>query len=393
MRNDELLLQIIGQCGTPSYVFDEDELTERVQKIRGILGDIPLCYSIKANPFLTEALADLVDFFEVCSPGELAICKALHVPPEKIIYSGVHKDAWDIREAVRYGTAYITAESIRHYQLICEEAKKEGQVVNVLLRLTSGNQFGMSSDDIRSILSSPSENAIMAGLHYFAGTGRKKISKHSEELTMLTGFLADLRKEYDLELPMLEYGPGLAFPYFTDEDRSDTIAPLKELDPALLEAKRHSTVSVEMGRFIASSCGYYMTSICDIKKNNGATFCIVDGGINHINYLGQMMGMKTPVVRHFSDNRLINGADVSDCTICGSLCTTNDILVRSLPLSDPKTGDILIFENAGAYSVTEAMGLFLSRNLPRVFTHRSGKITTLRDDTKTWKLNCNTNDQ
>ncbi|MBR6158829.1 MAG: hypothetical protein IKQ40_00905, partial [Lachnospiraceae bacterium] len=255
MQNNELLLQIIRQCGTPSYVFDTDELTERLQKIRGILGDIPLCYSIKANPFLTEALTDLVDFFEVCSPGELAICKAVHVPPEKIIYSGVHKDAWDIREAVIYGVAYITAESIRHYELICEEAKKTGQVVNVLLRLTSGNQFGMSSDDIRSILGSPSENVIITGLHYFAGTGRKKISKHRDELTMLTGFLADLKNEYNITLPMLEYGPGLAFPCFTDEDRSDTLAPLEELEPALLEAGKRRIISVEMGRFIASSCG------------------------------------------------------------------------------------------------------------------------------------------
>ena len=50
----------------------------------------------------------------------------------------------------------------------------------------------------------------------------------------------------------------------------------------------------------------------------------------------------------------------------GSLCTVNDILVKNLPLRSARTGDVLVFENTGAYSVTEGMSLFLCRDLPKI---------------------------
>ena len=372
----------VGEYGTPTFLFDEDELVERVRAIKGILGDIPLCYSIKANPFLIPALISEVDRVEVCSPGELAICKANCVPAEKIIYSGVHKDLWDIEDAINYGAGIITAESLRHYELICEA----GKPVEVILRLTSGNQFGMSLEDIEEVLRrnvSDKSGVTIKGIHYFAGTNRKSIKKHREELEMLTETLKGLREKYDLELATIEYGPGLPFLYFTDDDRTDTLAPLKELADDLKRVSEEAELTVEMGRFIASSCGYYMTTICDIKCSADTNWCIVDGGINHVNYLGQMMGMKVPIITHLRDGEPIDDS-------AGDNSCTNDILVRSVPLADPKVGDVLVFANIGAYSVTEAMGLFLSRTLPRVVMVRGGETRLVRDYIETWEINSGT---
>ncbi len=384
--------------GTPTYVFDEYELIGRVRAIKDILGDIPLCYSIKANPFLIPALIPEVDRFEVCSPGELEICKADNVPPEKIIYSGVHKDLWDIEEAIEYGVGIVTAESIRHYELILEAIKKfpgnkessAEKPVEVLLRLTSGNQFGMSLEDIEEILRSndtDKSGVIIKGIHYFAGTNRKSIKKHREELEMLAETVKSLRDKYNTELPMVEYGPGLPFLYFADDDHSDTLAPLKELTDDLERVSEEAELSIEMGRFIASSCGYYMTTICDIKRSADTNWCIVDGGINHVNYLGQMMGMKVPIIMHLRDGEKVDDSMGENYCICGSLCTTNDILVRSMPLKNPKIGDVLVFANIGAYSVTEAMGLFLSRTLPRIVMVRGGESKLVRDHIETWEIN------
>lgn len=55
---------------TPAYVFDLDELKDRLQMIRRCLGNrIRLCYAMKANPFLVAPLQNFVDKYEVCSPG------------------------------------------------------------------------------------------------------------------------------------------------------------------------------------------------------------------------------------------------------------------------------------------------------------------------------------
>lgn len=87
-------LKNIGtQIGTPTYVFDTDELCERVDKIESILGcGVTVCYAMKANPFLVRVLDKKLDKFEVCSPGEFAICEKEGISREKIVLSGVNKE-------------------------------------------------------------------------------------------------------------------------------------------------------------------------------------------------------------------------------------------------------------------------------------------------------------
>lgn len=56
---------------TPAYVFDLDKMKEFVKKVQSCLGEsAQLCYAMKANPFLTGPMMDVVPTFEVCSPGE-----------------------------------------------------------------------------------------------------------------------------------------------------------------------------------------------------------------------------------------------------------------------------------------------------------------------------------
>ena len=50
-----------------------------------------------------------------------------------------------------------------------------------------------------------------------------------------------------------------------------------------------------MGRFYTAECGYYLTTAMDCKDHGGQHYCIVDGGMNHLNYLGQIMGMNARI--------------------------------------------------------------------------------------------------
>ena len=61
MKTD-ILKEIANDCGTPSYVFDIDELAGRIRRIREILGeDINVLYAMKANPFLVQTMTAWVD--------------------------------------------------------------------------------------------------------------------------------------------------------------------------------------------------------------------------------------------------------------------------------------------------------------------------------------------
>lgn len=358
MLDKQELKHIATTYGTPCYVFDLEALKERVKQIRAITENrYQLCYSIKANPFLVPTMVGLVDKLEVCSPGELSICKSLHVPSNMIIYSGVNKEEKDVHEAIEYNCGVLTAESKKHVRLISEEAKNQNKTVSVLLRLSAGSQFGMSKEDLLEVLDAKYSNIDIVGIHYFVGTQRKKIEKQIKELEMLKELFDEIKNEHHIALKRLEYGPGLSVSLFENEDDSDTLKPLKEIHEELCSFSHE--VTIEMGRFFATYCGSYISKAVDLKSSKGVNYCLIDGGINHINYYGSMMGMNIPVTQHITEKEV----DEKDWCVCGSLCSTNDILIRKYE-KGLNEGDLIVFENIGAYSVTEGIYLFLSRTLP-----------------------------
>jgi len=416
------LAQIAAQYGTPTYVFDTQALQERVRAVRSLFGDnISLCYSIKANPFLIPAMMEVTDHLEVCSPGELEICENLFEAGNeagraenyrRIVYSGVCKTLDDIREAVRVDVGICTAESIPQLKLLEQAAGEAGRTIPVLLRLNSGSQFGMSREDLFAVLENLREYPHMSveGLHYFVGTQRKKLDRQREELDMLRSLFEEIRSTFGIPLRRLEYGPGLYVPLFEGEDFADTLAPAAQIADALKEAAGWSELTVEMGRFFTTQCGYYLTRVMEQKSVSTKHYALVDGGINHVAYAGQIMGMKQPVIRRIpADTMTVKLDEVNtdmagvaskecgsgknacapamDWAICGSLCTTNDMLVREIHMPELTTGDLLVFENIGAYSVTEGIYLFLSRAMPKIVLYNSAGTVLARDTVRTSRIN------
>lgn len=384
MQYDELA--IAKQFGTPLFLFDGDELEARVFKMKEIVGDAwKLCYSMKANSFLVPWMDHLIGMLEVCSPGELDICKTLHVPGDHILYSGVNKTAQNVADAVDYGCHMYTCESIRHVHLLHEEAKRRQKVLPVLLRMSSGSQFGMIKTELYDVIRHRDAYPYLSieGLHYFAGTQRKQLIRQKKELAMLKDLFIDVKERYGFILRRLEYGPGFAVPLFEGDDFSDDLRPLKELKEDLLSFSELAHVQIEMGRFIAASCGRYMTTVEDCKKGEMTDYAIVDGGIHHVNYIGNLMGMKTPKIRVLNPA----GQEKKTWCLCGSLCSTNDVLAREFTQSGIKEGTVLCFENSGAYAVSEAMTLFLSRKAPAVVLCYNGSVRLVRDGFETSVFN------
>ena len=291
--------------------------------------------------------------------------------------------------AIDAGVRLFTAESPLHVRLVNEAALERGLVLPTLLRLTAGSQFGMDESDLRDILARRAEypGLRIVGLHYFSGTQRKKLDSQRKELAMLEALMDDLERTLGFVTERLEYGPGLYFPYFAHEDDSDTLAPLRELAPDLQRVAARTELTIEMGRFFASACGTYLTEVIDTKINCGCGYAIVDGGIHHVNYLGGNMGMRVPRIEHLRCD-IARDTDVRDWTLCGSLCTTADVLVRKAAFDGLTPGDVLAFRYIGAYSVTEGPALFLSRDMPRIVLHGASGDRLSRDTVHASDLNC-----
>ena len=373
------LKELALQVATPSYVFDIDVFHQRVAAVKEAFGEkTGICFSIKANPFLLPYLPETFDKIEVCSPGELTICEKTGVDMSKIIFSGVNKTQADVDRAMDDGVGVFTAESYLHLQQIDAAARSRGRCVPVLIRLTAGSQFGMDEKDVRHIIEHrqdyPGVNIV--GLHFFSGTQKRKIALIEKELDYVLSFVQDVERDYGFILGHLEYGTGLAVDYFSAEADALEQARLDAVSAKIREVSEKICLTVEMGRFFAAPCGYYFTRVMDTKTNMDVNYAIVDGGLNQLKYDGQIQGMQIPVITHIGGD---DSVPAEKWTLCGSLCTTADVLTRNVELTGLSIGDILAFQRTGAYSVMEGMAVFLSREMPEVYVYsQAAGLTKIR---------------
>lgn len=367
MKNETLPKNL----STPSYIFDEDIFSSQIKLIAQFLPNIPLCYSIKANPFLLKSIPEEISHVEVCSPGELTICEESGINLETIIFSGVNKTEDDIERAMNDNVGIFTAESEKHLRLINECAAKHNKKVKLIIRLSCGNQFGMDEEELKTFINQRDcyQNIEIAGIHYYTGTQKIKVAFIKKELEKLDSLLAELESTSGFKPELVEYGPGLACNYFADNADAIDQQLLSEVAVELLAFAKKHPLGIEMGRYMASSCGTYYTKVEDVKKIHGINYAICDGGIHHLKYYGQTMSMQVPPLKIL--NPLHN--ETLDWSLCGSLCTTADVFVRKVSLTGLDMGSVLQFGKCGAYSVTEAPVLFLSRPLPDIYLYSKEK--------------------
>lgn len=390
MLSDEELMRVAGDYGTPLYVFDTRELAARAKRLRSALPPgVGLCYAVKANTFVLAALEPLVDRLEACSPGEHRICRALGVPGEKIVLSGVNKDESTVEDAVASGApSIVTVESLAQLALVRRVARSRGLRVPVLLRHSSGNQFGLDRADLeRAAREAMGDRHLdLRGVQFFSGTQKDSVRRLRREVGRLGELARGLRDSCGWEVAEIEYGPGLPVAYF-EGDETDEDALLDGLAEAVGGLSRTARVTIELGRSLVASCGTYLTRVVDAKEVAGQRYAIVDGGMHQLVYYGQSMAMRRPPVRLLGAAPP-EGPEELPWNVCGSLCTTNDILVKRLPLAGLGEGSLLAFSRAGAYCATEGIALFLSRDLPRVaLVGADGAPELVREGLRTDPLN------
>ena len=387
---DDHISRLIKENQCSFYVFDIGELKRRIAYLRNSLPQyVELCYAVKANSFISKEIENDVQRFEICSPGEADICKALDIDSNKMVISGIYKTPSVIEQMVADDSfkGIFTIESLRQYELLLGLAEKYNRRLEVLPRLTNDSQFGMDESDIEMIVSQrQSRKALeVVGVQYFSGTQKTSLKKYRRELEHLTAFLDRLREEYSFIARELEYGTGFPVSYF-EGDKTDEKELLAGFSEILDELPQKPRIILEIGRSIAASCGRYYTHAVDIKQNKGQSYVLTDGGMHHIVYFGQYMAMKKPFVSVVGKN---STCDDKQWTVCGSLCSMNDILVKQISLPDMEVGDVLCFENAGAYCMTEGISLLLSRDLPAVYLVReNGELNRVRKPFETKALNC-----
>lgn len=366
---------------SPCYYFDAEALIRNIQTMRERFERAAeICYSVKSNPFLVKYAAEAADCIEVCSEGELRLCEEIGIPTSKIVVGGIFKRDEELEYLAGRHYRRVSVESLRELNTLANAAARHGVVQDVLLRLSSGNQFGMREDELFEAAGHPGKFPCIRfrGIHYYSGTQKKKGPDIEKDLNVLRRAAERL----GLPNPQIEYGPGIGFPVLMeDSDWYDRLS--EEIGSLLVPFCKEHFVTLEMGRVLTSAIGCYITKIIDIREREKDLFYIVNGGIHHVSYYGQVNGTRCPYIRYLEEKDMVS----VQVTICGELCTAHDILAKKAVIPTGGVGDFLVFENVGAYSVTEARSLFLSHPLPSVLIRDDTRIYVARSQRDTYKLN------
>lgn len=384
---EEIIKRILSEYNTPAYIFDINKVKKRIKYLKNKLPqNVLICYAIKANTFIVKDIEKDIDRFEVCSPGEYEICKNKNIKLEKILLSGVYKTPEIIKNMIENNEPIkcYTVESMEQFNLLKNASKKNK--IKMMIRITSGNQFGINELEAEEIIKNREQykNIEIIGIQYFSGTQKKSIKVLKRELDYIDNFTIGLQEKYNFEIQELEFGPGLPVFYFQNDEFDEDLY-MEEFAEILNQIQFKGKLILELGRSIAASCGSYITRVVDKKTNKNQNYAILDGGIHHLVYYGQSMAMKLPKCEIYPKRENIGE---ERWNLCGSLCTINDILVKQFPIDNLQIGDVFIFQNTGAYCMTEGISLFLSRDLPEVIKIKEdNNLELVRNNVPTYKFN------
>lgn len=344
---------------TPLYVYDFDKVEKNFLEFKEAFAGRKslICYALKANSNLSllSFLASLGAGADCVSIGEVKRALIAGIPKYKIIFSGVGKRDDEIEEALREDILFLNLESYEEMQRVERIAQELGKKARISIRVNPNidakthpyistglyeNKFGVELEVAKQmyIYVKSSSHLEAVGVHFHIGSQLCDLSPITQASEKIADFLKSLLA-LKLEIKFFDIGGGLGICY---ED--EKIIPLYDYAQSILSTLKdcEPTIICEPGRRIVGDSGYLLTKVIGEKRNSHKRFVIVDGAMNDL---------MRPTLYHATHKSFIVGknGEESVCDIVGSICESGDYLAKDALLPPTQEGDLVVFENAGAY--------------------------------------------
>lgn len=354
------LTAIAERYGTPTFVYSRATLTRNFLAYEQALAgtDHLVCYAVKANSNLAvlNLLAGLGAGFDIVSVGELERVLAAGGDPRKVVFSGVAKQAEEMRRALELDILCFNVESDSELDLLSSVAVDLGRTARVSLRvnpdvdarthpyISTGlkqNKFGVPWE---SALASYQRAAQLPGLEVVGvdchiGSQLTEISPFLDALDRLLELMDELAAA-GIHLHHLDLGGGLGVRYRDEEPpaTADYIAAVRER-----LGDRPLKLMFEPGRSICAEAGLLLTRVNRLKSNAEHHFAIVDAAMNDLTRpaLYDAWMDILPVTPREEVQALAYD-------VVGPVCETGDFLGKQRELA-LAPGDLLAVMDAGAY--------------------------------------------
>lgn len=385
-------LKTVAQSfGTPTIVYDEDQIRNQMRRYHDAFKKSGLKYNISyaSKAFTCIQMVKLVQEedlqLDVVSEGELYTALEAGFDPSRIHFHGNNKTKREIQYALENGIGYIVVDALEEIDLIDKYASKE---VNVVLRVNPGveahthefiqtgqedSKFGLSIkhglalEAIQNIKASQRLN--LKGIHFHVGSQIEGTEAMIETAKLVLKWLT----ENDIQVDLLNIGGGFGIKYVEGDVSFPIETGIAEITGAIKETAQQLNydvpeIGIEPGRSIVGEAGITLYEVGTIKEIPGVNkYVSVDGGMSdHI---------RTALYGAQYEALLVNRYEVTDdtVTIAGKLCESGDIIIKNAKLpTSVKRGDYLAILSTGAYHYSMASN-YNQMQKPSVFFLKDGK--------------------
>lgn len=371
------LAVLADEVGTPFYVYSSATLERHFRVFADAvagLGNAPplVAFAAKANPNLSvlATLAQCGAGADVVSGGELARALAAGVPADRIVFSGVGKQAAELAAGIDAGIYQFNVESEAEIGMLGQVAADKGAQVALAIRVNPGvdakthakistggddNKFGIPLVRVEAAFAQAAAHPNLRPLGIAAHIGSQLFDLDPLEETFgRLGALAERLRGAGHAVERIDLGGGLGVPY-----RADQAPPPEPAAYAAMVARATSGWDVrlifEPGRLIAGNAGVLVSRVILVKQGVARTFVVVDAGMNDL--------LRPSLYNAW--HGIVPVADTAErmtATVVGPVCETGDTFAEDRDIPAVGAGDLIAFTTAGAYGATMA-STYNSRSL------------------------------
>ncbi len=373
---------LVAEAGrTPLFVYSRERIAARVAELRSALPrQVALNYAVKANPFgpVLQAMAGLVDGFDIASGGELAMVTAAGIDPGRVSFAGPGKRDDELEAAIAAGVT-LNLESEGEAARALAIAARIGVQPKLAVRVNpdfdlkgsgmkmggGAKPFGVDAERVPALVKQLlAAGADWRGFHIFAGSQALDASAIAETQAQTLALAARLAAEAGAMPPKVNLGGGFGIPYFPGDEPLDLAAVGEALGAQLeqLPAELADTAfCIELGRYLVGESGVYLTRVVDRKVSHGEVYIVTDGGLHH--QLAASGNFGTVVRRNYpvAIASRFDAPVEEESSVVGCLCTPLDRLADKGGFPRAEVGDLVAVFCAGAYGASASPAMFLGQ--------------------------------
>jgi diaminopimelate decarboxylase len=360
--NNEHLLDLANKYGSPLYVYDTDIIASQYRRITDAfekVEQLQLNYAVKAlsNINILRFFKNLGAGLDTVSIQEVNLALSVGVDPKKIIYTPNGVSLEEIENVAKKGVQ-INIDNLSILELFGQKHPEIPVCIRINPHVMAGgnskisvghidSKFGISVHQVPHIKRVVKNTGMhINGIHMHTGSDILDI----DTFLRATEILFDVAKQF-ASINFIDFGSGFKVPY----KEGDISTDIEQLGVQLSDRfnlfckdfGKDITLMFEPGKFLVSEAGYFLAKVNVVKQTTSTVFAGIDSGFNHL-----IRPMMYDSYHHITNISNPTGRD-RYYSVVGYICET-DTFGSNRRISEISEGDILCFQNAGAYCFSMA---------------------------------------